>query len=108
MSTSETLETTGGPDAADAAHDHPDDMLYVQIAIVLAVITAVEVLTYFVDFGPLQTPSLLIMMVVKAALVLMFFMHLRFDHKLFSWVFIAGLVLAAGVYAAALLAFEFF
>ncbi|MEL7210762.1 MAG: cytochrome C oxidase subunit IV family protein [Actinomycetota bacterium] len=48
------------------------------------------------------------MMVVKFILVAMFFMHLRFDHKLFSWVFVAGLVLAAAVYAATLLAFEFF
>lgn len=92
----------------DHAHDHPGDLLYIQVAIILAVFTAVEVLTYFVDFGVLQTPTLLILMVIKFAMVVMFFMHLKFDNKLFSWVFVAGLVLAGGVYAATLLAFEFF
>jgi len=61
-----------------------------------------------VDFGPFQTPALLIMMVVKFAMVAMFFMHLKFDNKLFSWVFVAGLILALVVYVAMLLAFEFF
>lgn len=111
-----TVETT--PDQAEApagapapdqdAHHHPGDLLYVQVAIILAVITAAEVLTYFVDFGPLQTPALLVMMVVKFAMVAMFFMHLKFDNKLFSWVFVAGLVLAVLVYIAMLAMFEFF
>jgi cytochrome c oxidase subunit 4 len=106
MSTTEiTAQDTG---ADDHAHDHPGDLLYIQVAIILAVLTAIEVLTYFVDFGVLQTPTLLVLMVIKFAMVAMFFMHLKFDNKLFSWVFVAGLVLAAGVYAATLLAFEFF
>jgi cytochrome c oxidase subunit 4 len=113
MSTTESITpaqapTVGGGSADDDAHHHPGDLLYIQIAIILGAITAVEVLTYFVDFGPFQTPALLIMMVVKFAMVAMFFMHLKFDNRLFSWVFIAGLVLAVVVYIAMLLAFEFF
>ena len=112
MSTTETTvpDQTAAPaaDPDEHADHHPGDLLYVQIAIILAAITAVEVLTYFVDFGPLQTPALLIMMVVKFAMVAMFFMHLKFDNKLFSWVFVAGIVLAALVYIAMLAMFEFF
>lgn len=113
MSTTESITPDQAPTAADGpadddAHHHPGDLLYIQIAIILAAITAVEVLTYFVDFGPFQTPSLLIMMAVKFVMVAMFFMHLKFDNKLFSWVFIVGLVLAVVVYIAMLLAFEFF
>jgi cytochrome c oxidase subunit 4 len=33
---------------------------------------------------------------------------LKFDHKLFSWLFYSGLFLAVGVYVAALLTFRFF
>jgi cytochrome c oxidase subunit 4 len=110
MSTTETTvpEAGAAPIGSDEhAHSHPGDLLYIQIAIILGAITAVEVLTYFVDFGPFQTPALLIMMAVKFAMVLMFFMHLKFDNKLFSWVFVAGLVMAVVVYIAMLLAFEF-
>ena len=86
---------------------HPSDWLYVQIAVILAVITAAEVSTYYIDFGDFMLPSLMVMMVVKFAMVVMFFMHLRFDHKLFSWVFVSGLVLAVLVYIAMLTTFEY-
>ena len=103
-----TVETPAGERAHAEHGHHPGDLLYIQIAIILAVITAAEVMTYFVDLGAAQTPALIIMMIVKFALVAMFFMHLKFDHKLFSWVFVAGLVLAVAVYMATLLASEYF
>lgn len=101
----ETEEVWTEPD--DTGEHHVSDWLYVQIAIVLAVITAAEVSTYVVDFGAFMLPALMLMMIAKFALVVMFFMHLRFDHKLFSWVFVAGLVLAVGVYIATLTTFEY-
>jgi cytochrome c oxidase subunit IV len=112
MSTTETPEDVAPAERAPTEPDetgdhHPSDALYVQIAIILAVITAAEVSTYFFDFGDLMLPSLLVMMVVKFAMVVMFFMHLRFDHKLFSWVFVCGLVLAVAVYVAALTSFQY-
>jgi cytochrome c oxidase subunit IV len=108
MSTT-TTSTTGetAPEAGpDEAH-HPSDWLYVQVAIILGVITAAEVSTYLLDFGPFQLPALVVMMAVKFALVVMFFMHLRFDNKLFSWVFVSGLVLAVLVYGIALSTFRY-
>ena len=81
---------------------------YVNIALILAAITALEVSTYYVDFGPLFLPSLLIMMVVKFFMVVSYFMHLKIDNKIFSWMFYAGLFLAVGVYVAALSTFHFF
>ena len=112
MSATDTAETTDEVDVHDDVHvdehdDHPSDKLYVQIAIILAVITAAEVSTYLVDFGALMLPSLMVMMVAKFILVAMFFMHLKFDNKLFSWVFVAGLALAVAVYVAPLTAFEY-
>jgi cytochrome c oxidase subunit 4 len=84
------------------------DAGYIKIAIILALITALEVSTYYVDFGPLFMPSLLIMMVVKFVMVVSYFMHLKFDSKIFSFLFYTGLGLALFVYIAALATFKFF
>ncbi len=81
---------------------------YVKVALILAALTALEVATYFVDFGPFFMPVLLILMCVKFFIVVSYFMHLKFDNKLFSFMFYAGLFLAVGVYAAFLATFKFF
>jgi cytochrome c oxidase subunit 4 len=81
---------------------------YIKIALILAAITALEVATYYVDFGRLFLPALMIMMVVKFIMVVSYFMHLKFDNKLFTWIFYAGLILAIGVYCVALATFHFF
>ena len=84
------------------------DAGYIKIAVILAVITGLEVSTYYVDFGPFFMPALMIMMVAKFITVVSYFMHLKFDNKLFSFLFYAGLVLALGCYFAALATFQFF
>lgn len=84
------------------------DAGYIKIALILAAITALEVSTYYVDFGPLFMPSLMIMMVVKFVMVVSYFMHLKFDNKLFSLMFYIGLGLALFVYITALATFKFF
>ena len=81
---------------------------YVRIAGILAAITALEVATYYIDLGALFLPSLLIMMAVKFYIVVSFFMHLRYESKMFSWVFYAGLFLAMTVYGIFLATFHFF
>jgi cytochrome c oxidase subunit IV len=96
----------------DAAHDehegHFSDRQYVLVAIFLAALTAIEVSTYYVDFGPLFMPTLFALMIIKFLVVVSFFMHLKFDNKLFSWMFYSGLVLAIAVYVGALATFQFF
>jgi cytochrome c oxidase subunit 4 len=90
-------------------HEHGmSDSGYVKIALILAAITALEVSTYYVDFGPLFMPALLIMMVIKFVTVVSYFMHLKFDNKLFSFLFYVGLGLALFVYFTALATFKFF
>ena len=90
-------------------HDHGmSDAGYIKIALILAAITALEVSTYYVDFGPLFMPSLLIMMIIKFVMVVSYFMHLKFDNKLFSFLFYTGLALAIFVYITALATFKFF
>ncbi|MEX2659320.1 MAG: cytochrome C oxidase subunit IV family protein [Acidimicrobiales bacterium] len=99
------------PDAThDATHDHPSDGKYIQIALILAALTAAEVATFYVEdsLGSLLVPILLSMMVVKFFIVAAWFMHLRFDSNLFTRLFLSGLLLATGVYLIFLLTFEFF
>ena len=84
------------------------DAGYIKIALILAAITALEVSTYYVDFGPLFMPSLMIMMVIKFVMVVSYFMHLKFDNKMFSFLFYTGLALALFVYLTALATFKFF
>jgi cytochrome c oxidase subunit 4 len=108
MTTTPT-DTTHDAHGSDANAEHGMSTRgYINIALILAAITALEVSTYYVDFGPLFLPSLLIMMVVKFFMVVSYFMHLKFDNKVFSWMFYAGLFLAVGVYVAALSTFHFF
>jgi cytochrome c oxidase subunit 4 len=113
MSTSTATETHEHAEHVEhvehAAHEHGlSDIGYVKVAIVLAVLTAIEVSTYYVDFGPFFMPVLIILMVVKFFIVAAYFMHLKFDSKIFTWMFYSGLFLAIGVYVAFLATFKFF
>ena len=102
--------TTAAHEEAGEHEDHWTDLKYVQLALALAVITAIEVaLSYMVDdLGPVFLPLLLILMAIKFFSVVLFFMHLKFDSRLFSILFYMGLGLAVAVYVAALFTFQFF
>ena len=95
-------------------HTHgPSTSTYFTIFWVLVAITALEVSTYFWSswFGDASHyPAivlLVVMMVVKFVLIASFFMHLRFDTKLLTTLFYAGLILAVVVYLIVLTTFEF-
>ena len=80
---------------------HPSPIRYVGVALVLAVVTLIEVAIVFIE--PLRNfvlPILVVLSAFKFVLVAMFFMHLRFDHRLFSIFFAGGVVLAIGVISA--------
>lgn len=102
------VHSTGHAAAHEGDHGGAHgDLVYVKVAIILGLFTAVEVLTYFVDFGPAAVGVLLGLMVVKFALVGLYFMHLKFDNKIFMQMFIAGLAFAVVVYCIMLTAFHF-
>ena len=99
----------------EARHEHhPSDAQYWKVGLALGFITLLEVGTYFIadppydhDLAPLLIGSLIFMMILKFVVIGAYFMHLKFDNRLFRNVFLAGLLLAAGVYLAVLTAFEF-
>jgi cytochrome c oxidase subunit 4 len=88
------------------SHDgqgHPQPRQYVTIAIILAVITAIEVTIYYITaVKDLLVPMLLIMSVIKFLLVVLWFMHLRFDSRVFRRFFLIGVVLALVVFSVVL------
>jgi cytochrome c oxidase subunit IV len=93
-------------------HAHPSDAQYIGIAAILAMLTAIEVGTYYIDtfkdHFALLIVTLIPLMVVKFGLVAAFFMHLRFDNKLFRRVFLTGIILAVVVYMVVLTTFHVF
>jgi cytochrome c oxidase subunit IV len=107
---------TGYEAATDDLHHehHPSDKKYWQVGLALGVITLLEVSTYFIADPPydhelsyLLIGSLIVMMVLKFVVIGAYFMHLKFDNRLFRNVFVSGMILAIGVYIAMLTAFEF-
>jgi cytochrome c oxidase subunit IV len=86
-------------------HSHPTTGVYVKIGVVLFVLTALEVGLYEFTYGehagaagaslqPFFVPMLLLLSAAKFALVAMFYMHLKQDHRLFSGVFVFPLIIA--------------
>ena len=85
--------------------DRPSTGIYVKIGVVLFVLTALEVGLYEFTYGghassggaalqPFFVPLLLALSAAKFALVAMFYMHLKQDHRLFTGVFVFPLIIA--------------
>ncbi|MDJ0924977.1 MAG: cytochrome C oxidase subunit IV family protein [Acidimicrobiia bacterium] len=76
----------------DTAHRaHPTPRLYWLIAIFLAVVTAIEVAVPQIDaLDPIKVPLLWILAALKFFTVVGFFMHLRYDKKLYRTLFFFG------------------
>ena len=80
--------------------NHPSFNQYVVIAIILFAITIVEFgiiwdkIGIEDDLGAAVIPILIGLSAIKFAIVIMYYMHLKFDHRLFGTVFVSGLVLS--------------
>lgn len=66
---------------------------YLLVFIALGVATALEIGASFLGM-PFKVIALVILAASKATLVLMFFMHLKMDHRIYTMFFVLGLVLA--------------
>ena len=88
---------------------YPDEWQYIKVALILFAITMAEVGIYYVS-GAMHVVITLMafMMIAKFAIVALYFMHLRFDSKLFRRLFVTGIILAIGVYLIALSSLHIF
>lgn len=88
---------------------HPSNSQYVSVFLALAVLTSLEVAIYYMDLNTITlVTGLLIFAACKFALVVAFFMHLRFDNRLFTSFFVGGLVMAVAAFLAVLTMFRVF
>jgi cytochrome c oxidase subunit 4 len=100
-------------DVAPAAHaheetHHPDWSVYWKVALILTLITIGEVWMYYVPAivaSRAFVPGLLALSALKFAIVVMFYMHLKYDHKLFRALFTGPLLIAASTLIALMFLF---
>ncbi len=82
--------------AAEAQH-HPTWQTYVWVGLLLTFITAVEVSAYYIpawETSPIYVPSMLILSAIKFAVVVLVYMHLKYDHKIFRALFTGPFVVS--------------
>jgi cytochrome c oxidase subunit IV len=76
---------------------HPSPLRYVLIAVVLSVITALEVSLFYLE-GSIPDAAIIVLLlmfaVLKFGLVASWYMHLRTDKPIFTRFFVLGIVAA--------------
>ena len=79
-------------------HAHPRPVTYLLIGVILFFLTALEVAVIYIpaiaQIPLLLIPILMVLMTIKFVLVVLFFMHLKFDNRLFASLFTAPLLIA--------------
>jgi len=91
----------------NSEHAHPGFRTYLVIAAVLTVITALEVAIFYIPaLSGVLVPLLLTLSAAKFALVVMFYMHLKMDSRIFSGVFLAPMGLAVFLVTALFVLFK--
>lgn len=86
------------PASSAPAHHEPSKFhTFIQIAMILSVITGVEVVLIYLPLAKwLVVASLCVLSAVKFMFVIFYFMHLRWDKLFCTVLFFIGLVLTAG------------
>src|SRR5262245_60394874 len=89
-------------------HVHPGPRTYVIIAIVLVILTGIEVATSYLE-GDVNSNLLIVVLAVMAAtkffLVCAWYMHMKMDPPFFRNLFVIGLIGATIVYGVVLFTF---
>ena len=87
--------------------EHSSVAGYIWIGAILAVLTFVEVAVFYIEaLEPVEVPLLVILSTAKVILVVLYFMHLKMDHKALTWLFMAGVVLAVFMVSALLVLYH--
>jgi len=93
----------------DQAHGgHATVGTYVLIGVILTIITAVEVAVFYIEaLAGVLVPVLVTLSATKFVIVVLFYMHLRYDHPLFSRVFFGPMLLALFVVISLITLFKY-
>lgn len=85
-------------DQPQAHAEHASIGTYVKVAAILTVVTALEFsVIYIRALTPILVPLLLVLSAGKFTLVVLFFMHLRYDSRALSILFAGPLLLASSI-----------
>jgi cytochrome c oxidase subunit 4 len=77
---------------------HASIGIYVVVAMLLTLITAMEFSAIYIrELTPILVPLLVVMSAAKFALVVLFFMHLRYETRALAVIFVGSLVIAVGI-----------
>jgi cytochrome c oxidase subunit 4 len=78
-------------------HDVSKFQIYVQIAMLLAVITGIEIAIVYIPWAKwIIVTALVVLSAVKFLFVIFYFMHLRWDKPFCTILFFIGLAIAGG------------
>ncbi len=90
-------------------HEHPSAKEYIRIGVILGVLTGLEVAASYADVNhAILIPTLWVLSVIKLCLVVMWFMHLKFDDRRYARFFVMGVALACTLYLVVLITFKVF
>jgi cytochrome c oxidase subunit IV len=94
---------------------HPTDRTYLRVGTMLFILTAIEVALYFVEDALtsdwslyLLVAALIFLSSIKFVLVVMYYMHLKWDDRLFTWFFVAGMFVAAAIVLAMMAMYRYY
>lgn len=105
----DAMDPAGHATAESHGPAHPSPKEYVRIGLILGVLTGLEVAASYAGVsGSILIPTLFILAVVKFAMVVLWFMHLKFDDRRFARFFVMGLSGAAVLYLVVLITFKVF
>ena len=91
---------------SDSNQHQPTPRDYWIVALILAVITAAEVaITYADALDSVVAPMLIAMSAAKFTIVVGYFMHLKYDKKIYRNLFLIGIVAAPVLFGAVLFTF---
>jgi cytochrome c oxidase subunit IV len=101
-----SAHATTAPADAHGHHEPSKFHIYVQIAMLLGIITGIEIVLIYLPFAKwLVVTGLVVLSAVKFLYVIFYFMHLKWDKVFCTILFFIGLVLAGGTLWALMLLF---
>jgi cytochrome c oxidase subunit IV len=99
---------------SEQAH-HPADRTYLKVGAALFILTAIEIALYFVEDALASDwsfyvliGSLIFLSTIKFILVVMYYMHLKWDDRMFTWFFLAGLFVATAIIFAMMAMYRYY
>lgn len=98
MSSDAKVYVKGKPADIHESHHHVMPLkTYLQVFGALMFLTVITVLVSYADLGPFALGAAMIVAVVKAGFVVGYFMHLKFDTRFHSFIFL-GTMLFVGIF----------